>query len=391
MDIMKHLALSKFIIFFFLIILLGSCEEDVDVEISSVKYVAPQSRGKGNGESIEDAAHFMDDIFWGRVNDQLMTGSVEVRFLAGDYSEAYLKNGLVLDGVGNKDYRLTLVGNKDVLFKLPVGHSDKSDVIRFNNCQNIAITEFHFTGDGRTQYTLRITGSYSKNFVIDHCSWTDMYGIIYGATGVHHGASNVEYKNCQFKKIGFSGGSHMMYHSYGALNIRVRDCYFEDCKGDYVRFRARTDRGIVENSRFVRNNNYPDVSFIAIPCFNDVDPGDEWFGTNFTFVSNQFENRASTPTTNAIFFYHQGYSPSQFHYLLTQEEGELLTNGTSIDKKRILKHNFGIDVNNIRIVNNFYSANITNQVAIRSTAAYGATSLGWEGTVNITDLINTTE
>lgn len=358
---------------------------------SIIRYVSPVSKGKGNGESINDAADFLDPHFWKLVEIGLVNKPCEVKFLAGDYSKAYIEDGLILNGIGNEINKLILTGNDNVIFSLPEGYSDKRDVIRLNNCQNIHLRDLHFTGDGRTEYALRITGTDSKKILIENCSWVDMKGIIYGATGAHQGASNINYRDCIFKRIGFNAGSHMMYHSYGASYIGVFNCHFEDCMGDYVRFRARTDFGIVKESTFIRNYNYPDVIFVAIPCFNDVDPGDEWFGTNFSFTSNKFENKGSSSTTNPISFYHQGYSPKQFNYLLTKTEGELLINGTTTEKNRILKNNFGLDVNKIRTSNNKFSSNILRCITIRSFAAYGATSLGWTGTAEITELINTTK
>lgn len=355
-----------------------------------VTYVAPVSKGKGNGESADDAADFMDPVFWQLITSGLTNRPVEVKFLAGDYSKAYKENGLVFSNIGNESNRLTFTGGDDVIFTLPEGLSDKSDVIRFNNCQNIHIRGFHFTGNGRVEYTLRITGDNSKNFLIENCSWLDMGGIIFGCTGAHQGASHINYKNCVFKRIGINAGSHMMYHSYRASYIGVFDCHFEDCRGDYVRFRARTDFGIVKRSTFIRNVNYPDVTFIAIPCFNDVNPGDEWFGTNFAFTSNRFENKSSSNPVAPVNFFHQGYSPRQFNYLLTESQGNLLVNGSSSDKIKILNENFGIIVGKIRIANNTLPIHPL-QVTITSRTGYGAVSLGWTGTAIITDLISTAE
>lgn len=352
-----------------------------------IRYVSPTNIGNGDGESINSSADFMNAIFWLKVKNELQTSPVEVKFKEGDYSKAYIENGLTLSEFGNSTHKLTLSGNENVVFNLPVGYTDRSDVIRLNDCQNIHIKNIHFTGDGRTQYALRITGFKTNNIFIENCSWIDMYGIIYGATGCHHKATNITYKDCKFERIGFSGGSHMIYNAYGPERIRITDCYFEDCKGDYIRFRAGTDFGVIQNSTFIRNKNYPDVAFIAIPCFNDVNPGDENFGSNFSFTKNIFKNNSSTNSTKPISFYHQGYSPKEYNYLLTKSEGELLTNGSEEEKIKILKNNFGIDIAKIRIQDNSFSEKITNYITIRSTASYGAISLGWEGTVVISDLI----
>lgn len=356
-------------------------------KVSLIRYVSANLAGNGNGESIDNAANFMDEKFWVKVNNELGTNSVEVKFEACDYSKAYISDGLILTNFGDEENKLTLSGNDDVIFNLPLGHPDKADVIRLNDCQNIHIKDFHFTGDGKTQYSLRIRGVNTKNIVVENCTWIDMSGIIYGATGAHNSASNITYKRCTFKRIGINGGSHMIYNAYNPKNIYLIDCHFEDCMGDYVRFRGGSDFCQVKNSIFIRNANYPDAVFIAIPCFNDVDPGDEKFGTNFTFVSNEFKNNASTALTKPISFNHQGYSPKEYRYLLTKAEGDLLTGGKEADKIRIIKDNFGIYIDKIRIQENRYSGNINNNITISSRAAYGAKSLGWDGTAYITDLI----
>lgn len=352
-----------------------------------VMYVSPLAKGNGSGETVENAAYFMNNLFWTKIKKELQERAVDVNFVDGDYDKAYIENGLILSELGDKNNKLTINGGENVIFNLPLGHLDKSDVIRLNNCQNIDLYNLHFKGAGRVQYSLRITGPETNNILIESCSWTDMHGVIYGATGSHHKASNVTYKNCTFKRIGFSGGSHMIYNAYGPQHISVIDSHFEDCKGDYIRFRADTEFGIVNNSTFIRNEDYPDVVFIAIPCFNDVDPGDERFGTNFSFTENTFKNNSTTNSTKPISFYHQGFSPKEYRYLLTRAEGDQLLNGREVDRIRILKSNFGIDVDKIRIQDNTFSNNIINIITVRSNATYGAMSLGWEGTTTITDLI----
>ena len=113
--------------------------------------------------------------------------------------------------------------------------------------------------------------------------------------------------------------------------------------GDYVRFRDRTDFGIVKNSRFVRTMTFPNVSFISIPCFNNQDPGNEFFGTNFSFTDNHLpitpmqtplvQSRSST-----------GVSPPGYKYLPSLEESRILRNGSKAKKLEQFKINFGIDL-----------------------------------------------
>ena len=66
---------------------------------------------------------------------------------------------------------------------------------------------------------------------------------------------------------------------------------------------------------------------------------------------------------------------------------KILTGGSVEERTNLLNNNFGLDMTKIRIANNSY-AGVTNNVALVSEARYEATSLGWEGTVNITNLPN---
>lgn len=358
-----------------------------------IKYVAPNSLGNGSGGSEADAADFLDDTFWAGVNSDLNTNSVEVKFLAGTYSRAFTEKSLILKNMGDPDNRLLLSGNENVRFTAPGGYPDKTQMIRVEGCQNLVISNFHFTGDGRIGYVLRVITTASstmpnKNIVIEDCTWKHMNGVIYGATGCYGTeTSHVTYKNCEFARVGIDSHSHHMYHAHGPSHIKIIDCHFEDCTGDYVRFRDRCDYNLVNNCTFVRNQGYRNTPFIGIPLFNNVNPGDEFFATNYSFSGNQFNNKNTQRTTNAINFLHWGFSPKEYKYLLTEDEGEILTGGSVEERTNLLNNNFGLDMTKIRIANNSY-AGVTNNVALVSEARYEATSLGWEGTVNITNLPN---
>ena len=360
------------------------------------KYVSYQATGSGNGDSQENAADFKNMAFWDEVNNDLVTQSVEVIFLPGDYGRAYTDpgmQGLGLERIGNEQHMLTMTGGHDVIFSVPEGYATTSNLIYFHGCQNIHFRDFNFTGNGGINYVLAIRTPSgwpaSQNILIENCSWVDMRGIVYGATGCHYeGTTNITYKECTFKRIGVSSGSHMMYHAYGPTKIKVEECYFEDCMGDYVRFRDKTDFGIVNKSQFVRTSTFPNVSFINIPCYNDVDPGDEFFGTNFSFTNNQFDNQATEYTGSAILFRHRGYSPPGYNYLLTAEEGKIATSGSKEEKLALIKNNFGIDLQKVRVTENSYAVRITNQVSLYTATSYGSISLGWQGTIVLSDLVN---
>lgn len=360
------------------------------------KYVAVHAAGLGNGDSGDNPADFQNATFWNEVNNELITRSVEVVFLPGDYRRVYTDpgvHGLGLERIGNAQHRLTITGGNEVIFTVPEGYATTSNLIYFHGCQNIHFRDFNFTGNGEINYVLAIRTPSgwpaSQNILIENCSWVDMRGIVYGATGCHYkGTTNITYKGCTFKRIGVSSGSHMMYHAYGPTRIKVEECNFEDCMGDYVRFRDRTDFGIVQNSRFLRTSTFPNVSFINIPCYNDVDPGDEFFGTNYSFTNNQFDNEATEYTGHAILFRHRGFSPPGYNYLLTAEEGKIASTGSKVEKIALFKENFGIDLEKVRVAGNNYAIRITNQVSLYTATSYGSVSLGWQGTIVLSELVN---
>ena len=373
-------------------------DNDIDIGKDNITmYVSENKIGRGNGSSETDAADYLDDNFWIQVNKDLKTKEVEVKFLSGNYSRAFTNKGLLLKGIGNKKNRLIISGNKDVVFHVVEGHpKGASNLIYLNGCQNILMRDFHFTGNGSTGYVLAIRSNpglpASENIAIKNCTWKDMGGVIYGATGCHgERTKNITYKDCVFERVGVDVHSHMMYHAHQATNINMINCHFEDCEGDYVRFRDRSDYGLIKNCVFIRNNKYPIRPFIGVPIFNNVDPGDEYLATNFSFVDNKFINNAATNTKNAIYWGHWGFSPKEYNYLLTDKEGSLLMKGSPPEKIKLLKDNFGIDVKKIRLVNNSYTVRITNHVVLISKANYGAVSRGWEGEGNITDLMSKSE
>jgi hypothetical protein len=357
-----------------------------NVNATIVKYVAPAPSGNASGNSAANVADFLDVKFWSEVQSALKKDQVTVKFMGGDYVRAYTERPLVLDKMGNAKNLLFLEGDKDnTLFTAPLGYPKKGVLIDVKNSENIMIKNFRFTGNGSLGYALRITsttGNTTKNIGVEDCTWTDMRGIIFGTTGVHQkGTSNVTYKNCTFKRVGVDSHSHFMYHSYHSSDINVLNCYFEDCTGDYVRFRANCDRGIVKGSTFVRTKDFPVYPFISIPLFNNVDPGDETFATNYVFTGNSFKN-----TKNAIAFHHYGFDPKGYNYLLTAEEGKILTTGTDEQKRSIVLNNFKVDLEKVKVGNNKYEE-ITSRVVFGSFPNYGAQSKGWKGWADISSLI----
>lgn len=363
------------------------------------QYVSYVKQGDGNGNSPGNAADFLNATFWGKISQLLLKSPVRVKFAEGDYVRAYSERPLVLNTIGNTKNRLTLEGvDGKTIFNVPADLAlEKGNLFDIRNSQNVHVKNFSFTGSGRLGYAMRISsdaGKTTKDVVIENCSWTDMLGIIYGASGVHYaGTSHVTYLNCTFKRVGIDSHSHHIYNAYGPSYVYIIDSHFEDCTGDYVRFRDNMDYGIVRGSAFVRNpsTHFQPRPFISVPLFNDVNPGDEYFATNYSFTNNSFTN--NDPSSNidrAVMFYHMGCDPPGWNYLLTAAEGTTLQTGLDAAKKALLLNNFGIDTDKVRMSGNTYSSRITTKVALGTFHGYVCSvSKGFGGGYgDITSLLN---
>lgn len=352
-------------------------------------YAAPSARGNGSGTDAGNAAAYTDETFWSRVQHMLGSAPVRVSLRDGNYRDT-----LDLTLMGNPDNTLLLSGESPsgVVFD-----GTNATFFSLGGCRNMILENLNFTGSGAgIKYAFRVTqaadGTPSQNIAIRNCTWRDMEGIVYGATGVAYGSHDVVYKNCTFERIGRNTASHMIYNAYNATHVSVINCRFEDCAGSYVRFRAASDYGVVSNCTFVSTQTYANRSpawevFLDFPLFNDVDPGDETFALYATITNNTFQFSSASPTNRiAIRFYQQGYDPPGWNYLMTPSEGAVLEGSDSAAKKALLKTNCGIDFDEMTIGGNHWQ-NETARIMFGSCAGYGATSKGWEGYADISGIV----
>jgi len=354
-------------------------------------YVAPDSRGNGSGFSPGDAADYLDfrndDGFWKKtVATHLDSGLVSINFASGKY----LRGPLLLNNVGHPSNRLVLHGAPDHTTNFVVSPAEALEDVPYfkcENCANLVIRYFRFSGAGRVNYVQRFEGV-SSHIVIDSCVWEDLPNVIRGATGTSGAEiSHIRYYNCTFKRVGVGPGAHMMYHAYGPQHITVASCTFEDCRGDYVRFRDKTDKSSVINCSFRNTGLYSNrFRFVSVLVRNKV--RDEYFGTHFVFARNRFYHYSEAEDRYAISFNHRGYDPPGRHHLLTASEGETLINGSSNVRKALLQENCGIDTDYVRVYSNRF-AHVSRRVVYESKAKYpGVISRGWEGVADIDSLVN---
>jgi hypothetical protein len=313
---------------------------------------------------------------------------------------------LSLADLGHKDHPLILQGisRRGVAF---TRHPDDSmegkkgpGFLQIARSQNLIIRNLHFSGKHPIGYATHFGGN--EDILLEGCSWIDLPGVYYGATGTAYASTDhVTFRDCVFKRIGSGGHAHMAYNAYDPKHIRFVDCYFEDCAGDYVRFRDGTDFGVVVGCTFKSTGRYRNVNmpFVTVPLFNDDDPSEqkespnyEFFGTRFLIFNNTFIYANDNPkgVRVALLFHHSGFDPPGRSHLLTPERAQILEEGTVAEKKALMLQNFGIDTNTVHFFNNRF-VGVDLQVAYRSGAAYGAKSKGWNGIIDISDTINSSK
>jgi hypothetical protein len=361
--------------------------------------------------------------FWDAVAAELAQDDVTVVFRAGEYLDAAPVHG-TRDRLGDPTHLLTLTAEEAgaTVFRIPTDAVDQSRVpclersaatarFQLRDAQNVSLSGMAFTGPGTIGYVVRVRGQ-SDNVTISDCTFEELPGVQYGATGAADPLTkNVVLERCVFRNVGCDAHAHMMYNAYGAHHLAIRACRFEECAGDYVRFRAGVDHCVVERSTFVhRGDIYPSPRpFIAAPLFNDCKPGSErcpdplehpqyeYFGTHFTIKENAFDFRVGGDRAFVLDFLHSGWDPPRRFHLLTEPEGRLLEGGTDAERRTILGEHFGIDMSEVKFYENSASGE-RYLAALESYAAFGATSPRWEAfgrweangatAVDISDLLN---
>ncbi len=361
----------------------------------ALRYVAPLPLGSGSGLGPANAANYLDVSFWDGVQATLLSSPVKVVFLDGTYQQGTL---WLIDR-GRDDHRLVLEGQSRDGVHFLVANAVQSG-LHLRLCRNTTVRWIHFSGPGAMDYAMIIRcwdafSGETRDILIEECSFVDLPNVMYGASGAAFpNAHHVTYRRCVFQRVGPDAHAHMMYHTDGTHHINVIGCHFEDCAGDYVRFRDLTDFCVVKDCTFLSTSNWPPSApisavFVSMPIFNDVNPGDEYFGSNFVVCGNSFTYQAPYAPWNrkAIAFHHYGFDAPGMHYLFTAAEGAILASGTPAQKSVLLLSNCGIDLDRVRVFDNAYGGT-EFQVAYGCFALYGATSAGWDGFGNIADAVS---
>jgi hypothetical protein len=374
-------------------------------------YVAYEASGLADGSSPANAAHFRDTMLWNTVRSALEETPVTVNFMPGEYifsskaKDGQFRGTFKLENIGHPKHQLILQGlNKEgTIFTTdptdPIEESLAFDMFYFKGT-NAIIRYFHFTGKQFINYVTKLYGSY---VTLTDCTFIDMPNVIYGASGTHYEDSHhITVRDSVFIRIGFDSHAHMMYNAYGAQHVYVVNNYFEDCSGDYVRFRDRTDFAVVFGNTFKSTGTYRNTNrtFITTPLFNDDNPENpgpsprfEYFGTHMLIAHNTFiyPDNNSGGSRQIFYFLNQGYDTPDRQFLLTVEQATLLLRGSVEEKKAFLKNNLGIDADVVFFYDNDVRGyNVTNSIGYYAFPSYGAVSRGWSSPVDITNAVVTT-
>ncbi len=334
-------------------------------------YAAPTAIGTGDGYTAANAAAWTDELFWIHVQQRIKKADTTVHFAAGEYiaSKTSARNVcLALSSRGSEKYTLTLLGadNKGSVFMRDPSESKAQTtanrlayIIYLYNCTNVVVDNLHFTGDAALGYVLSIRTPH--NVLVRNCTFTDMTGIYYGATGSSTGGSGVTWENCVFDNIGVGGTAHCIYNAYDVNDILIRNCIFRDCFGDYVRFRDKCLRCTVENCTFESTGRYNGNAFIACPQFNDEDPVEkpdpadhEYFSQNIAIRNCTFIglNRSVDKNQFMLRFVQDGFNPVGKEYLISKSEANALTTMPAAEARAWMKARLDIDLDNLQWVNN---------------------------------------
>ncbi len=381
-----------------------------EARAEQVRFIAPEAINEGHGRDPQNATYFRDAEFWGGLNELLAEGPVRVIFLNGRYVVSVDREKkmptLQLDGLGHEQHQLVLEGETagEVIFTRDPADPDYTPtnnkgpgLLIMREARNVVVRNLTFTAPRKPiGYATNFRG---VNILIEDCHWHDLQGVFFGASGTAFASSSmITFRNCRFERVGSSAQAHMIYNAYDPTHVRVIDCYFEDCAGEYIRFRDNTEYGVVAGCTFISTGKYTNrhKPFVAVPLFNDdnpdkapAQPNYEYFGTHFLICNNTFSyaDEAEPEGRVGLLFHHSGFNPPGRSHLLDPAEAAVLREGTREQKQALLLANMGIDTRTVHVYDNFYR-NVAYRGAYRSRAAKGAAPRGGEGIYDISETFN---
>ena len=322
-----------------------------------------------------------NSAFWSNIQTLLQSNPVDIVFADGTYN---LTSTISLSNIGHATNKLQLKCNT-IGSAIITGSISK--LMALGYCQNILIHRLKFTGPV-TDYGLVIQRS--QNVTVAYCRFEDMPNVYYGSLGAHYATSDkIIIRQNHFENIGVGSTAHMIYGAYGVTRLKVINNTFKNCAGSFVRFRGdNSTHGVVYGNTFTSTGTYltgVNPIFVEVPVFNDVNPGDEKFGTSFMITQNNFSysTTGNQNTRYALVFHHSGYNPTGRTHLISASDAATLSSGSSTvaAKRAIMSSNLGLDGAEIRFGGNT-NTNVAANVSYRCQGGYGAVA-PWTGVVSI--------
>jgi hypothetical protein len=329
----------------------------------------------------------LNSAFWSNVQTLLQSNPVDVVFADGTYN---LTSTISLTNIGHATNNLEL---KCATIGSAVITGSIAKLMGLSNCKNILIHRLKFTGPV-TDYALTIQSS--QDVTVAYCRFEDMPSVYYGAVGAHYATSNnIIIRQNVFSKVGLDSHCHMIYGAYGVKRLKVINNTFTDCPGAFVRFRGdNSTHGVVYGNTFVSTGTYKSSNpiFVEVPVFNDVNPGDEKFGTSFMITNNSFSYSTSGNQTTryALVFHHSGYNPTGRTHMISAADAATLgsSSSTVAAKRAIMLTNMGLDGTKILFGGNT-NTNVAANVSYRCQGGFGAVA-PWTGIINIGTTVTAT-
>ena len=366
--------------------LLFSCgKQEIDQQLQALNgegKIKPESSTLATTIVNVTPSTTLNSAFWSNIQTLLQSNPVDVVFADGTYS---LTSTIALNNIGHATNRLQLKCN--TIGSAVITGSIATLMSITNNSKNILVHRLKFTGPV-TGYGLVIQRS--QNITVAYCRFEDMPNVYYGALGAHYAtADKIIIRQNHFENIGVGSTAHMIYGSYGVTRLKVINNTFKDCAGAFVRFRgANSTHGVVYGNTFTSTGTYltgVNPIFVEVPVFNDVNPGDETFGTSFMITKNNFNYSTSgnQNTRYALVFHHSGYNPTGRTHLISAADASTLGSGSSTvaAKRSIMSSKLGLDGTKILFGGNT-NTNVAANVSYRCQGGYGAVA-PWTGIVSI--------
>lgn len=383
--------MKKYALMSLLIATIFSCKKDAVVAQKDEKIVV-EAQKEALAQATTTVVNVtpsttLDAAFWSGIQTMLQTNAVDVVFADGTYN---ITSTITLSNIGSATKRLQLKANT-VGAAVLTGSIAK--LMSLNNCQNILIHRLKFTG-AVSEYALVIQRS--PNITVAYCRFENMPNLYYGAVGAHYATSNnVIIRQNQFSNIGVGSTAHMIYGAFGVKRLKILENTFTDCSGSFIRFRGdNSTHGVVYGNTFNSTGTYMvsgtgvNPIFVEVPVFNDVNPGDETFGTSFMVTKNNFNYATvgNQSTRFALAFHHSGFNPTGRTHLISAADAATLGTGTVTEKRAIMSSKLGLDGTKILYGGNS-NVNLSTHVVYRCWEAYGATA-PWTGVVSISSAVS---